>query len=208
MYNKDKPPKYITIRIQREQAISNFVHDITSSDVYNKLNQSPTPDPNVNYNMLHDVIKLAKDKHMPYKTVKFNKYKHKKSTWITLAILKSIRYRDKLRNKLKLMHADSHEYNMTQANLMAYNAVLKKIIRAAKQMHYESCFNKFKHNIRKTWDTINNILSRSNKSKNFHSSYIHNDKVMTDKTDIANAFNAYFTNTVKTYMTALKHSFQ
>ena len=153
--------------------------------------------------MLHDVIKLAKDKHMPYKTVKFNKYKHKKSTWITLAILKSIRYRDKLRNKLKLMHADSHEYNMTRANLMAYNAVLKKCIRAAKQMHYESCFNKFKRNIRKTWDTINNILSRSNKSKNFPSSYIHNDKVMTDKTDIANAFNDYFTNTVKTSMTAL-----
>ena len=71
---EDKPPKYITIRIQSEQAISNFVHDITSSDVYNKLNQSPTADPNVNYNMLHDVIKLAKDKHMPYKTVKFNKY--------------------------------------------------------------------------------------------------------------------------------------
>ena len=174
---KDKPPKYITIRIQSEQAISNCVHDITSSDVYNKLNQSPTADSNGNYNMLHDVIKLAKDKHMPYKTVQFNKYKHKQSTWITLAILKCIRYRDKLRNKLKLMHADSQEHPMTRANLMAYNAVLKKCIRAAKQMHYESCFNKFKHNIRKTWDTINNILSRSNKSKNFPSSYIHNDKV-------------------------------
>ena len=66
---KDKPPKYITIRIQSQQAISNFVHDITSSDVYNKLNQSPNADPNVNYNMLHEVIKLAKDKHVPYKTV-------------------------------------------------------------------------------------------------------------------------------------------
>ena len=107
MYNSKTSHQNILqyIRIQSEQAISNFVHDITSSDVYNKLNQSPTADPNVNYNMLHDVIKLAKDKHMPYKTVKFNKYKHKKSTWITLAILKSIRYRDKLRNKLKLMHA-------------------------------------------------------------------------------------------------------
>ena len=57
---EDKPPTYIIIRIQSEQAISNFVHDITSSDVYNKLNQSPTADPNVNYNMLHDVIKLGK----------------------------------------------------------------------------------------------------------------------------------------------------
>ena len=140
---------------------------------------------------------------MPYKTVTFNKYKHNKSTWITLAIVIYIRNRHKLRNKLKLMHADSHEYNMTRANLMAYNAVLKKCIRAAKQMHYDSSSNKFKHNIRKTWDTINNVISRSNKSKSFPSSYIHNDKVITDNTDIANAFNAYFTNTVKTSMTAL-----
>ena len=66
--------------------------------------------------MLHEVIKLAKDKHNAYKTVKFKKYKHKKSTWITLAI-KYIRYRNQLRNKLKLMHADSHEYNITCANL-------------------------------------------------------------------------------------------
>ena len=44
-----------------------------------------------------------------------------------IAILKYIRYRDKLRNKLKLMHADSHEYNMTRANLKAYNAVLKNV---------------------------------------------------------------------------------
>ena len=60
-------------------------------------------------------------------------------------------------------------------------------------MQYEACFNKFKHNARKTWDTINNILSRSHKLKNVPSSYIHNDKVMTDKTAIANAFNTYFT---------------
>ncbi len=72
--------------------------------------------------MLHEVIKPAKDKHIPYKTVKFKKYKHNKSTWTTLALLRS-----KLRNKLKLMHADSHEYNMTRANLKAYNAVLKKM---------------------------------------------------------------------------------
>ena len=65
--------------------------------------------------MLHEVIKLAKDKHMPYKTVKFKKYKHKKSTWITLAILKSIRYRDKLRNKLKAkMYAISSETHQLQ----------------------------------------------------------------------------------------------
>ena len=69
--------------------------------VYNKLNQSPNADPNVNYNMLHEVIKLAKDKHMPYKTVKFKKYKHTKSAWITLPILKSVK--PALRQSLRLI---------------------------------------------------------------------------------------------------------
>ena len=63
-----------------------YVDKINSLDAYNKLNQSLTGDPNVNYNRLHEVIKLAKDKHMPYKTVKFKKYEQNKSTWITLAI--------------------------------------------------------------------------------------------------------------------------
>ena len=40
-------------------------------------------------------------------------------------------------------------------------------------------------------------------SSNGPSSYVHNYTVMTDKTDIANAFNTYFTNTVKTSMTEL-----
>ena len=51
--------------------------------------------------------------------------------------------------------------------------------------------------------TLNNILSRSHKLNKFPSSYIHNDKVMTDKAPIANAFNTYFTNTVKTSTTEL-----
>ena len=74
-------------------------------------------------------------------------------------------------------------------------------------MHYEACFNKFKHNTRKTFDTVNSILSRSHKLKKLplipYSSYIHNDNVMTDKAAIANAFNTYLTNTVKTSTTEL-----
>ncbi len=33
---------------------------------------------------------------MPSKLVKFSKYKHKKSKWVTFEIIKSIEYRDNL----------------------------------------------------------------------------------------------------------------
>ena len=101
-------------------------------NVYNKLNQSPTAGPNGNYNMLHEVIKLAKDKR--YKTVNFKQYKHKEYTWITLAILKYIRYRDKLRNKLKLMHADSHEQVLPGKGAIQMFQIIIIII-----IQYDSC---------------------------------------------------------------------
>ena len=57
---KEPSQKLIKINIQNEKAISNFIHEIISSDVNNKLNQSPSAIPNINYNILGECIKCAK----------------------------------------------------------------------------------------------------------------------------------------------------
>ncbi len=49
---------------------------------------------NVNYNKLNDLIDNIKNKHLPTKMVRFNKYKHKKFKWITGGLITSIKYRD------------------------------------------------------------------------------------------------------------------
>ena len=71
-------------------------NEIIESEIYNKLDKSRSADTNMNYDIIHDAILIAKEKHMPCKLVKFKKHKHKKSKWITQGLLKSIRYRDKL----------------------------------------------------------------------------------------------------------------
>ena len=76
-------------------------HYMHSSDVYSKLDTKPNTDPNHNYNIIINEINQAKNKYMTSKLVKFNKYKHKMSTWITQGLLISIRYRDKLYKKTK-----------------------------------------------------------------------------------------------------------
>ncbi len=40
-----------------------------------KLDNSPTGNPNDNCNILHNVIETAANKHLPSKTLKYNKYK-------------------------------------------------------------------------------------------------------------------------------------
>ena len=81
--------------------MTNVKYEIRSDVLYNKLNKSLNADTNINYEIIHDEIARAKNKCMPSKKLKFNKYKHKKSLWITQALLKYIRYRDKLYKKLK-----------------------------------------------------------------------------------------------------------
>ena len=52
--------------------------DISAVNIYEKLNHNPTIDPNINYNILEKTLDSSLNKIMPHKSIKFNKYKHKK----------------------------------------------------------------------------------------------------------------------------------
>ena len=108
----------------------------------NLIKKNPD-DPNSNYTTLCNEILRSKNKHIPSKWVKFNKYKHKKYTWITHGLLKYIKYRDKLYKLLQLTDPNSANYDTINMNLKTYNGILKTIIRAAKQAYFELCFKPF-----------------------------------------------------------------
>ncbi len=99
---KDSPPVYLKITKQDKKAMQNFYNEILTSDKLINLKCDLKEDPNNTYNVLHNVIQDAKNKHMPSKLIKCNKYKHKKSKWVTFGILKSIQFRDNLYKKTKI----------------------------------------------------------------------------------------------------------
>ena len=143
---------------------------------------------------------------MPSKWVKFNKYKHKKSSWITQGLLKSIKYGDKLYKRLKLTDPNSANYDTININLKTYNGILKTSIRAAKQAYFESCFNRFKNDIKNTWKTINDILSKTKIQKKSPTVIVLNGVTHTDKLNIANKFNqVFFTNIAQTLARDIKY---
>ncbi len=49
-----------------------------------QLDNSPTTNPNDNYNIFHNIIETRANKHLPSKIVKYNKYKHQKNGLIKL----------------------------------------------------------------------------------------------------------------------------
>jgi hypothetical protein len=141
-----------------------FNDEIKDANLTEKINL--VTDPNKNYNIILRVIEEAKYKHLPTRTVKFNKRKHKKTKWITFGLIKSINHRDTMYKKLKLTNPDSPEFIIKKANLKSYNSILKRSIRLQKKLYYGACFKKFKNDMKRKWQTISEVLCKTNKKEN------------------------------------------
>ena len=187
--NKKPPNTFIQIRSHNETSFINVEKDLQSSNVITLMDNNVTSDPNDNYNSLLEEIKKTIDKHMPLKTVKFDKYRHKKETWITSGIFKSIRYKDKLYKQLKMTNPLIPQYNILKTNLNTYSAILKRNIRLAKLCIILICSINKKNDSKKTWKQINDLISSRNQYKQ-HNNFKTNDSILTDHTDIANNFNS------------------
>ena len=122
----------------------------------------------------------------------FDKYKHKSSKWITDDVIKSIRYKDNLYKLLKSTHPESPLYNERKINFRTYSAILNKTINRAKSHYYHGEFYRCKHDMKKTWNIINDLLCRRTKSQNSLTYLEINSLKITQTDDIANHFNNYF----------------
>ena len=115
-----------------------------------------------------------------------NKYKHKLSPRITPGLIKTIVFSDKLYKRLKACPQDNPEHNRMETNLKIYNMYLKQCIRTAKREHYAHEFTKYKNDIRKTWDTLKDIIYIKKYKSDFPPYFVeHDDKIKSSKT-IAN----------------------
>ena len=98
-----------------------------------------------------------------------------------------------LYRKLKKTNPYCQQHEVMVINLHTYNNILKRSIRKAKADYYYSRFEKYKNDMRKTWVTIKEILSRESKT-NVPESFLINNVLTKDKTIIATEFNTYFAN--------------
>ncbi len=119
---------YVKITKQDKESIHNFHNEILTSDRLINLKSDLKEDPNNTYNGLQNVIQDEKNKYMPSKLIKYNKYKHKKSIWVTFGIMKSIQFRDNLYKKTKKTDPLSVDFARLKINLNTYNNVFKNSI--------------------------------------------------------------------------------
>ena len=182
--------KFVKVNVSNDAAIESFIEDVHLSQIYENIDKDLLSDPNLNYDIMERSIINSKEKYLPSKTVRFNKYKHKLSPCITNGILASIRYRDK-HYQLTKIAAPSDQYNALENNLRYCKRILNHAIREAKRECYHRVLTNFKHDIKKIWSTINYIFRRNKKNKSFPDTIKTGDKV--EPAEIANYFNRFFT---------------
>ena len=176
-----------------EKNISDLHQELQKKLQENNFDNNLIQDPNLNYDILSDIIVNAKEKCIPAKIVKFNKYKHKLNPWITSEILESIKHRDVLYKETHSACKESTEYEQLNKKLHDYNHTLQKTIRKAKATHYGNLFEKHKNDCKKTWGTIKSIINKGKTSSDFPSYFLINKNKISDPCAIAEGFNTFFT---------------
>ena len=118
----------------------------------------------------------------PIKTKRIS-YKNLTSPWISDSIKRSIHHK-------YLLFKLSEENSQFSVRYKAYQNILRKLIKSAKESYYLSKFNSIAGDVKKTWKTIKSILQSKSKGSEFKIEIA--GETISDPSQISENFNDYF----------------
>lgn len=181
-----KPPskKARQLKPDNIKGFNNALSSINWQKVYEQSN------PEIAFNVFQDKLLNTFNIHCPIKESKVSKRKMPRKPWITPGLIKSINTKDKLYKKYR--SKPSYDTNIKYTK---YRNILNNLLRISKRNYITAELDANRNNMKKTWQTLNNLLGRNKSPK--PSSYFSDEKGLEikDSVDIANKFNDFFTNT-------------
>ena len=115
--------------------------------------------------------------------------KHKKSKWMTSALLKSINTKKRpYKEWIKTDINDVELYSRLNEEFKSYCNTLRRSIREAKRLYYTRTFAIDKNNIQQTWTIMKDTLQRKTKCEIPNQFFIGN-RILINSDEIANEFN-------------------
>ena len=112
--------------------------------------------------------------------------------WITVAIAKSCKVKNKLHNVWIKSRGTDNE-NISEKNYKLYRTKLRQIIKDQKSSHFKNRFDKCNGDIKRCWKVLNEM--RNKRKKLTFPKYVEfNGSLITNRRLIINQFNNYFVN--------------
>ena len=159
---------------------SSFLNDLNSKDWENVEQLS---DPNEMWDVLKTLFMDCLDKHAPLRHKRIGK---KQSPWISSDLLSKMRQRDFLKKKAE-QKGDPVSWTAFKKARNSVNAAIK----VAKRDYFINNLEKSKGNMRKTWQLINELGSRNQKSTDIQELKVQGSSISTPN-ELAETFNSYF----------------
>ena len=82
----EKVPKFINFQKTDPLSVDNIINELREQTINDRMYQPLNTNPNDNYEIFITLFQLEKNKHLPMKSVWYQKRKHKKSKWMTTGI--------------------------------------------------------------------------------------------------------------------------
>ena len=171
--------KYRQINDNSKIAFKEFIDGLGWESVYSEL------DAQIAYSNFMQELSMAYEAHFPI--LERRSTKSDLNPWLTSGIKKSI----KNKNKLYIRYRNRPNiYNKIQ--YLRYKYSLAKIISTAKKSFYQTKISENYSNAKKTWEVLNDILSRK-KTPGIDLKIANiNGEMCSDQNKIVNALNKYF----------------
>ena len=171
--------------------MKNFSLESFCLDLSNKLENFAIDESCSLHNSVENFIELFSDvvnSHAPRRVASKKEMKLKQKPWMTKGLLKSIKLKNKMYKQF-LKKQDLIQYS----EYKKYRNILNHVIDYAKQNYYKSTLTEERHNVRKTYEKINEIVKLKAKNRTFPSHLINDEgETVSDTTNIALALNKHF----------------
>ncbi len=179
-------PKTIKIRQFSEENITKFKNKLDSTD-FNPVFQLACPD-----EAYSEFIKLylhSFNEAFPLREITTHSRNIKHEPWYTPELSSSFKAKSELYSK-KLSKPSELNINAYRDQNRKYN----KLKREMKFNYYRNILQENKHDIKKTWMIMKQALGKLNDKSSYPSSFLINNVTVTDKQQIADMFNNFFSN--------------
>ncbi len=177
----------------QKRCFSNFNVNQFKNDLSKKLDtfiekNANNEDPNFMYNSFSKIFRTELDHHAPLRTITNRELKRSLKPWITNAMYKSIRRKQKM-YKTHYLSGIPQKIEFYKK----YSNTVNRVNFVAKKKFYEEKFESLKNDIKGTWKLINKIITtRSNRSSSFTLKI--NNNLIQDPKIIANHFGEFYQN--------------
>ena len=146
-------------------------------------------DTNTAYDQFTSELMRVYHKCCPLKYVKLNKRTDPVKPWVTSGLVNACRKKNNLYRQFLIQRTI-----VTERRYKLYKNKLTAILRKEKKKYYCALLLENKNNIAGTWKVLRTLLGREKHKYEFPDKFDCNGATISNKTDIANLFNNFFTN--------------